>query len=656
MKIKLLALVVFLITCSALGYSQTIILNENFESSSLPFGWTTKVKNDTLPDINNNDSIFPAAKGWEFGNASQLSSFFWTIPAHTNFAAANDDKYDDNTMLLNKASEDFLITPSMNLTPYSRVLLKFKAFYDGKFGSDAFIKVSTDGGLNWYNVKKLDFNNQWRTELIDITPVLGNASNVKVAFHHDDKGGWDNNGVYIGKFADGFAIDDVEIYAPLNFDVAAVNSNMEAYGLNQATTIRGRFKNLGGETISSASINYRIGTGAVVTQNLTGLSHASVSEFNVSHPIAWNPPAVGSYTIRMWLSNINGNPDQNNPNDTIVHTYFAAGSLAERKVMFEQFTSNTCYPCASSEAQVKTFLTSNGANTESGKLAAVKYHLNQPGPGNDPSYTAEVESRKSFYGITDPNSVSLGGNAFNGHPINLTQDNPQILTAEKSRATIFEIDMKAYYRDDSVHITGKYISKIDISGNLKLHVAVVEKKVLKSEFGNGTTSQNEFEYVFRKMLPNASGTSLPAQTVNLETPFEFDYTFNVDVPIFSTMDSLMVIAFIQNNTTKEVYQSQVAPVGIDVGVNRIINEKLSLSLFPNPTKDFVNLVFHAPANERAVIEIRNMAGQSVHIEKPLIEENHTFTRINTQNLPAGLYFVTLTTSKGVITQKLSVLH
>ncbi len=84
--------------------------------------------------------------------------------------------------------------------------------------------------------------------------------------------------------------------------------------------IKGNLFNYGSATISSLDINYKVDNNPTQTSNLTGLSISNSQSYNFTHPTQWNA-SLGSHTIKVWTSNINGNADLNNINDTIIKSF-----------------------------------------------------------------------------------------------------------------------------------------------------------------------------------------------------------------------------------------------------------------------------------------------------------------------------------------------
>lgn len=153
------------------------VFAEDFESGEQPDGWT--------------QTHVSTVAGWDFGDNLPLD--WWSIPAHTSYAVANDDANDDDS------SEDFLIMPGFDVSAIlNNLSLTFDTFYTSEYGSVALIKVSTDSGVSWTTVYNVPTNAAWQTYTVDLAAYLGSAS-LLIAFHHDDVGNW----------ADGFAVDNV---------------------------------------------------------------------------------------------------------------------------------------------------------------------------------------------------------------------------------------------------------------------------------------------------------------------------------------------------------------------------------------------------------------------------------------------------------------
>mgnify|MGYP000473160700 FL=1 len=148
--------------------------------------------------------------------------------------------------------------------------------------------------------------------------------------------------IYVDDWGDGgfeFEIEingyQIEVFEPMaggNFTLTFVASEPPSYdiGLYSITSpqlydnegvkpVEGIIFNYGTTTIDSLDISYQIDNGAILTANFTGLDLENYEPYTFSHPDLWNATS-GVHTIKTWISNLNGNADLNNENDTLITT------------------------------------------------------------------------------------------------------------------------------------------------------------------------------------------------------------------------------------------------------------------------------------------------------------------------------------------------
>ena len=85
-----------------------------------------------------------------------------------------------------------------------------------------------------------------------------------------------------------------------------------------------------------------------------------------------------------------------------------------------------------------------------------------------------------------------------------------------------------------------------------------------------------------------------------------------------------------------------------VGINDLTNS--SLSLYPNPANDVVNIV---STNDIKTIEVLNYIGQMIYTNKNVSLKK---VELNVSSFKAGVYFVKITTTSGIKTTKITVTH
>ncbi len=107
---------------------------------------------------------------------------------------------------------------------------------------------------------------------------------------------------------------------PPAFDMSCKSIQLKSYENIGSVPVIAEFSNRGSTTITSMDVHYSIDNGAVVSSSVSGLSISPFTGLNVSNPISWQAMSNGVYSIKTWASNLNGNSDLNNNNDTAYRT------------------------------------------------------------------------------------------------------------------------------------------------------------------------------------------------------------------------------------------------------------------------------------------------------------------------------------------------
>ena len=193
----------------------------------------------TLPYTEDFELGFPAcwdttqnagSVGWLAGDSASLSSTYWSIPAHTNFMASNDDACNCDM------ANDLLRTPQFDLTAYASqsLQLNFAYFFPTQTLSDFEVYYSMDGGpLTLISSVAHSGLTTWAGASYDVTATAGSDSVVFV-FKHDDGGNWGY----------GAAVDDVQLttYTPVQNVTFKVDMS-EYTGTYTNVNLNGTFNN-----------------------------------------------------------------------------------------------------------------------------------------------------------------------------------------------------------------------------------------------------------------------------------------------------------------------------------------------------------------------------------------------------------------------------
>jgi hypothetical protein len=239
---------------------------------------------------------------------------------------------------------------------------------------------------------------------------------------------------------------------------------------------------------------------------------------------------------------------------------FAVNAQVQRNVMAEAFSNASCGPCAAQNPAYNALL---GTNTN--KVIAVKYQWYFPGydPMNAQNPT-EPNARIGYYGQSGVPCGVLDGTLFAGPNYvgalaNLDQTEIDNRWAVSSPFNI-TLNPSLNAGKDSVVVGVTINTPAAFTGsNLKLHVLLVEKTITFAS-APGSNGETVFHHVVRKMLPGSAGFDIQAAWTMAETQ---NYSFAIPIPNYIyDHQELEIVAFVQNNSTKEVHQAEQADLPV----------------------------------------------------------------------------------------------
>lgn len=235
----------------------------------------------------------------------------------------------------------------------------------------------------------------------------------------------------------------------------------------------------------------------------------------------------------------------------LITVSFTTYAQTERMALVEHFTQASCAPCATYNPVQEPYLQAN-----QDRIISIKYQTDWPGvdPMNQHN-PQDVQTRVDYYnigGVPTPivQGVDVGASANSLNDVfNAVQDKVDEVSDMASNVDI-EIESHLSAGLDSIYITATLTPLADISGVLRAHVVVVENEIA-FDTAPGSNGEKTFYNVMKKMLPSSSGTATGELTAN--TP----YIINTSWKLANVYDptELRVVVFLQNNTTKEVFNA-----------------------------------------------------------------------------------------------------
>ncbi len=353
--------------------------------------------------------------------------------------------------------------------------------------------------------------------------------------------------ITVNQYGNNLYIDNVSAGTQLNTDVAVVSINNIIPNVSYSISSN-PFIIAPNITIANVGKN-DISTPFTVTLTVTPGVYQSVRTVTAINSRQTQAIIFDDLTITPGQSinlsvtaNLSG--DQNALDNTLSQ-YSSYLPGVKRTVLFEEWTSSTCAPCASNNPTVDAFI---GAHYDS--LVAIKYHMNWPSPGNDPMYaynSTQANDRRYYYAVSSVPHVIADGVGNPTYPYTIATSLPDAFNARKKIGTPLALNVTTTRTGDTIqaNVTVNIVSPLT-TGNYYLRLSAVQRAIHYAS-APGTNGEKDFYDVFRKAYPTSLGTLMPTAVGT------YQYTFKYALDLVTWVDTAMyTTAFIQNDDTKEV--------------------------------------------------------------------------------------------------------
>jgi len=344
----------------------------------------------------------------------------------------------------------------------------------------------------------------------------------------------------------------------------------------------------------------------------------------------------------------NGYPDER---DGIAFDNIWIGERT-KKVLIEHFTNAGDTMCKRVNEEFNTLVNSNG-NLED--IIDLQYHMGYPGA--DTFYylnPGPPDTREYYYSLANVPYAFIDGGR-NGMPeylVNYREEElEQIdLTLSVLYDNPFLFNMNTILGDNSLTVNLEVEAAEDFEEKaLTVYVVIIERLIKDVVGANG---EDRFESVVRDMLPNSQGTSINRSWSPGDKEFRtFDWFFQ---DVFDD-EELRVVAFIQDDMTKEVYQAEIINPYAVSGIEDIIpEEKNRMVLYPNPAYDHVVVSLKEKLRGTAILKLTDYTGRNVYSRK--LNRGEQLINVSLDEFDSGLYIVTLYDEKNILfSEKLVVI-
>ena len=573
-KTILFALALFLAT-SMMAQNRATLLEESFDGSSIPSGWSV----------------------------AGLGTSNWSISGTDNAGGQANELHLNWSPEFNGLSR--FVSPVINLTGQSSVVITFKHYLDNYSGSHTLgIATTSNGGTTWNQAWSQSYSadgNYVVTQQIT-TADVGSANFRFCIFFNGNSYNYDH-----------WYFDDIKVFTLENLDLAITGTNMPDITSIGNLSVNMSVMNYGATPVTSINASYEVSGMEPVTQTFNvNLASFSSTSLNFSVPAVLETP--GSYTVMLTINHVNGGNDDIVENNTFVKTISIPIGYAQRIPMIEHFSSSTCPPCVSVNNQMNTF-----CNNNVGRFTYTKYQMNWPGNG-DPYYTAEGGVRRTYYGVSGVPNVFLDGVDFGSSSVDQSSFNQHA-----NQAAFFDIRGSFYIEGTTIHVIADVMPYIDVDA--RVYISVNEKVTTGNVGTNGETS---FHHVFMKMLPNGQGSSVAFTASEIQ---RLEFAQDMSSTYVEEMNDLEVSIWVQNYGSKYVYNSRFAYEYTNIHPYPV--ENLALAQGTNAGQSMMVATWNSPS-------LGNPTGYNVYVNNELVAENINNLSYSFSGEPNQYYVVGVT--------------
>ena len=555
-KTLLFTLALFLAT-AMMAQNRAVILEESFNDNSFPAGWSI----------------------------AGLGTQNWVISGTDNAGGQANELHLNWSPQFNGVSR--LVSPVIDLTGYSSVIISFKHYLDNYSGSHTLgIATTSDGGTTWNQgwTQNYSADGGYVVNQEISTDDMGSANFQFCIFYSGSSYNFDN-----------WYFDDILVFNLENLDLAVTGSTMPDIATIGELPVSMKVMNYGVTPITSIEASYEVLGMEPVAQtfdvNLASLASATL---NFTVPVVIETP--GTYSIVLKINTVNGVEDDLEDNNTKAVEVHVPIDQVQRIPMIEHFSSSTCPPCVGVNNTMNTF-----CNNNPGRYTYTKYQMNWPGNG-DPYYTAEGGVRSTYYGVSGVPDIYLDGVGTNNSAVNQNTFNQHA-----DQPGYFDVRGSFTVEGNTIHILADVMPYFDTEA--RVFVSINEKVTTGNVGTNGETS---FHHVFMKMMPNGQGSPIAFTATELQ---RLEFTQNMGATFVEEMSDLEVSIWVQNYGSKYVYNSHFAYEYTDVHPYPVENLTLTEA---NAPRGLLVAAWDAPAEG-------NPIGYNVYVNNELIAENITET-------------------------------
>ena len=523
-------------------------------------------------------------------------------------------------------------------------------------------------------------NSTWTSRGVSLAGFAG--QNIRIAFRNNSQNKYQ-------LWLDDIMVENISS----NYDMAGVSNDTYKYStINTNNTIVASFKNNGSTAITSLVLNYRVGSGAIVSENQTlssPLNYLSTQQFTFSTLYISSNPSYN--VVKAWISSVNGQTDQLHANDTVTGSLTLSTAIPDKKVLVEEFTSAKCGSCPDGYTQLSTIVSTNT------NVIATAVH-NNDNLSNVSGTTLTTNFTDEFPSATiDRYKYTSAGAAIDKYNWATYIAQRQSMKVPAS-VSVTAVSYNSATREISATVEANFVG--DVKGDYRLNLYVKENNIYGpimdhtdnswNQYNNfynvpaspyfqvgtylsGTTylmgpNQYSHNYVINEFLDGADGAAgiIPVNGNTMGQTYSKVYTYTLPAAAAGEFrynaDNIYLVGVVSENSGNSsiVLNSRevklTANAEIPVGITEAASiQPTNVTIYPNPSSGAFYLNYVADQSQWIKVELYNTLGEMVYTRTEFVNQGEVTQQLDCSAFAEGNYHVVLSLKEYSITKKLIII-
>lgn len=467
------------------------------------------------------------------------------------------------------------------------------------------------------------------------------------------------------EYGNNIYLDSVSVEQNAVVNDAALND----FDLNSVVSlgnysITGSLTNNGSNPITTLSIGWQAGSGALNTQTFSGLNIIPGTTYFYTISMPWNATTTGATTMTVTISSTNSG-DTNATNNSLSRSVYVVNEVFPKTVVYEEGTGTWCGWCVRGHVGLKDM----AHNHPVSEFIGIAVH------NADPMVVAAYDSAigASISGYPSGLINRVPGEVDPGLDTLEPAYQAEVLKAPLAKINVPDVNWNPTTR--AITFTATTNFALDLTNaNYRMAAIIIQNGVTGTASGYGQRNYYSggangplidweginwsnyaatipaatmvYNHVGRALVGGFTGVAGSVPTsVTYNTPY--NYAFTHTLPTTQNVNNVEVVALILDATSGQIVNANNFDLGAKIALaTNTFSTNAKFSVYPNPANNELRI----KATETVSLSVIDILGKVVYSNNQVNNE----TIIDVSNLQKGVYLVKVMGENVYSTEKLII--